>query len=354
MSTQQLRELSVIIPTLNEADALPLLLADLAGQAGVDFEVLVSDGGSADATRELAAAALTRYGLDGEVLVGEAGRGRQLNRGAGRAHGEWLLFVHADSRLPVRSALADGLAVLRSTANPRSAGRFTLRFDLPEQMHDIGYDLCELKARLGFPGTIHGDQGFWLARSFFRELGGFREDLPVLEDTLLAEAIRQCGEWLLLPATIITSPRRFRVEGFAERQTLNALLMNFAMIGWDEPLHRAPAVYRPHGRAGRLEPAGFFRMIDACLRELSIGGRLRIWYRTGEFVRGNAWQLVLRRKVRLARAAGKSPEAVTVADIERVRRRFDLLTGHPPGRLAAALLTWLWFRTRRRTSSQGA
>ena len=58
-------ELSVVIPTLNEAQALPLLLADLAAQAGVACEVLVSDGGSADGTREVATASLAQHGLAG-------------------------------------------------------------------------------------------------------------------------------------------------------------------------------------------------------------------------------------------------------------------------------------------------
>ncbi len=345
-------ELSVIIPTLNEIDALPRLLADLARQTGADFEVLVSDGGSTDATCDIAAATLAHLRMAGEVLADEAGRGRQLNRGASQARGPWLLFLHADSRLPDPLTLANGLSLLQSKEHLCQAGHFSLRFDLPDEERHFEYFFCEVKARCGFAGTIHGDQGFLLSRAYFNELGGFREDLPVLEDTLLAEKVRSQGGWHLLTATIVTSPRRFMVEGFAERQTLNALLLNFAIIGWDVPLRRIPEVYRPQSLARTLALAPFFVLIDDCLAELPMRERARIWYHTGRFVRGNAWQPVLRRAARRAYAAGAAPADVALEPVRRFCRWFDLLTDHPAGYLAAASLTWFWFRTRRRESVQ--
>ena len=92
-------ELSIVIPTLNEAFALPLLLEDLARQQGVAFEVIVTDGGSSDATCQCAHALFASGGLMGACHVGPSGRGRQMNAGASLANSEWLLFLHADSRL---------------------------------------------------------------------------------------------------------------------------------------------------------------------------------------------------------------------------------------------------------------
>lgn len=347
-------DLSVIIPTLNEAGTLPLLLRDLAAQQGVDCEVLISDGGSTDSTPELAVTLLSRYHLAGRVLGGPAGRGRQLNAGAAQARGEWLLFLHADSRLPEPSALAGALDALCEDASSTLAGHFALHFDLPATADRFAYYLLEAKAASGLPGTTHGDQGFLLRQRFFRQLGGFREDLPVLEDTLLAEKVRKCGGWRRLPAAIITSPRRFQAEGYRERQTLNALLMNFAMIGWDEPLRQSPSAYRSQDRTQPLILAPFLRLVDDLLGRLPLAERVQIWYRTGAFVRANAWQLALQRQTRRAWRAGTPPGELPLAPLLRWRRRFDRATDHPPGRLAAALLTWFWFRTRSRSLDQGA
>ena len=354
MSEAATPELSVVIPTLNEAATLPGLLGDLAAQQDIAFEVLISDGGSCDGTRQFAADLLARHHLDGMVSISPVGRGRQLNRGAAQAKGEWLLFLHADSRLPEVTALASSLIRLRRAGQPCLAGHFTLHYDLTDDERHFGYYLCEVKARLGLPGTIHGDQGFWLTKAFFAELCGFCEDLPVLEDTLLAEKVRQRGEWRLLPATIITSPRRFLVEGYRQRQTLNALLMNFALTGWDEPLRCFPAVYHCQECARPLQLAPFYRVVDELLRALPWLTRLRVWYRTGQFVRSNAWQLVLRRTARTAYAAGAAADSVSLRPVTRFRAWFEPLSDHLLGHLGAALLTWLWFRTRDRTPVQGA
>ncbi len=338
-------QLTVVIPTLNEAVTLPLLLADLAAQTGIVLEMLVCDGGSTDGTPQLAATEMARLGIQGEVLTGAPGRGRQLNLGAARAHGCWLLFLHADSRISAPETLRNALNLLDATGSRQVAGHFALRFALPEGEVPLPYRYCEVKARLGLPGTIHGDQGFLLPAGFFKELGGFREDLPVLEDTLLAEQIRSRGKWHLLSGEIVTSPRRFLVEGFRQRQTLNALLMNFAMTGWFEPLLLAPEVYLSQDRTRSLQLAPAYRLIDRLLGELPFGSRLSLWYRTGEFVRSNAWQLFL---WRLVRRQGFVAELSAAAAVSNFRRRFEPLTAHPPGRLLTALLTWVWFRTRSR------
>ena len=83
-------DLSIVIPTINEAKTLPLLFADLASQKGIDFEVIVSDGGSADSTAEVAKNFFSAKDLSGTCLVGPAGRGRQLNAGAAVARAEQI------------------------------------------------------------------------------------------------------------------------------------------------------------------------------------------------------------------------------------------------------------------------
>ena len=86
--------LSVIVPSLNEASRLPLLLADLQ-RWPTPLDLWIVDAGSCDDT-ELAAQ------LTGaQVLrVANPNRGAQLSHGACHAKGTWLMFLHADSRLP--------------------------------------------------------------------------------------------------------------------------------------------------------------------------------------------------------------------------------------------------------------
>ncbi len=340
-------ELSVIIPTLNEETALPLLLGDILCQDGLTYEVLVSDGGSNDATCQLASEVLNASRVPYKVVAGAPGRGRQLNRAVQQSRGKWLLFLHADSRLSDRTAFAQAVGSLRdilaTDEESRVAARFSLRFDTDDNEPDFGLFLCQAKSRLDEPGCTHGDQGFLLSRNFFEEVGPFREDLPVMEDTWLAEAIRKVGRWELLPIEIRTSARRFKSEGLRERQILNALLVNFLFVGWDVFLQQAPDLYRQQVQTGRLHLQPFWTAIRRQLRQMSLGARFRLWYATGRFVRSQAWQLVFQREARRCFLLGQSSDEVGMQSVRCFRRWFDPLTDHPGGALLAGTLTWCWF-----------
>jgi glycosyltransferase involved in cell wall biosynthesis len=83
---------SIIIPTLNEADRIGAFLQEL--QTFSLVEIIVSDGGSTDRTLEICSA----YPVT--VCTGSAGRGKQLNRGVQAARSKILLFLHADTHMP--------------------------------------------------------------------------------------------------------------------------------------------------------------------------------------------------------------------------------------------------------------
>jgi rSAM/selenodomain-associated transferase 2 len=352
-------DLSIIIPTLNEAESLPRLLTDLAGQIGVPFEVIVADGGSRDATVAEANARFVNRELTGRCLEGPRGRGRQLNAGVTAASAPWLLFLHADSRLPQTDQLQRALGQLRAevAAHPDEAvaGRFRLRFDCHGEAPAFGLYFYEAKAALGRSGCIHGDQGFMMARTLLTRLGPFREELPVMEDTTLAEAVLGEGRWLLLPGEIITSARRFRVEGLKARQTLNALMMNFRHIGWHDFFAEAPAIYRNQDRARPLELAPFFGLIRRLLAQMPATKRHSIWLNTGRYVCGQSWQIGLYLDCRRAFAAGRAPEQAAAGWLRWFDGCFEPLTNHRIGHIVTALLVRLWFALQPYTSieSQG-
>jgi rSAM/selenodomain-associated transferase 2 len=193
---------SVIIPTLNEA---PNIAGCVAAVRALDpgVEIIVADGGSTDDTAALAAAA------GALVLAAPRGRGSQCNAGAARASGEVLLFLHADTTLP-----PDAFALLRQIlADPAvRIAKFRLSFDVHDWLLDIAARLMWFDSLL----TSFGDQGIVIRRDFFAELGGF-PDWPLFEDVRLFELARARSEVYVVPATVVTSARRFLENGVLQQ-----------------------------------------------------------------------------------------------------------------------------------------
>ncbi len=206
-------KLSVIIPTLDEADRVAEAVAS-ASAPGV--EVIVVDGGSADATPSRAAAAGAR------VLATAPGRARQLARGVGESRGDVLLFLHADTRLPPGFAGAIGEA-LREPGT--LGGAFRLRFD--RQSPSLCLVELGARARAALFGLPYGDQALFVRRTTLDAMGGIPQ-VPVMEDLDLVRAIRRRGRLALLPLAVTTSARRHRAHG----PLRTALRHNLAALAW--------------------------------------------------------------------------------------------------------------------------
>jgi rSAM/selenodomain-associated transferase 2 len=343
-----LPELSVIVPVLNEATLLPALFRTLACQERTSLELTVSDGGSTDGTVELARHLGNEAPFPVTVITGGCGRGRQLNGGAAASRSATLLFLHADSRFADPLALATALDLLTESMALKGheliAGRFPLRFDRRDMSPTLAFYYYECKARLDRRECTHGDQGFMLRRTFFEEAGPFDESLPMLAETRFAETVRRKGEWLLFPAEIFTSARRFEAEGLYARQALNAIIMNFAALEWETFFRELPSIYAGHYQSGRIALAPMLRAISRLIGALPPRRRLHLWYATGAYVRSHAWQIPFfldtRRNFRRSLPAGEGKTPL----LDLHDRYLYRLTDHLPGRLAAAFLTWLWFR----------
>ena len=214
--------LSVVIPTLDAAAALPGCLATLAParRAGLVDQVVVADGGSGDATRTLARQA-------GAVVVASPpGRGRQLAAGARAAAGDWLLFLHADTRLAPGWESAVRAFRDRPAAAER-AGVFHLAFDEVSRGAARTAALANWRTRrLGLP---YGDQGLLIARTLYDSLGGF-PDLPLMEDVALARRLGR-RRLILLDATAVTSAARYRRDGWWRRSLQNLAVLGLYVLG---------------------------------------------------------------------------------------------------------------------------
>ena len=202
-------ELSAIIPTLNEAETLAATLEAMPPGA----ELIVSDGGSADETVSIA----ERHGA--RVVTGERGRALQMNRGAKAAAGDVLLFVHADcvlgpdTRDEVVHALEDSQTV---------GGAFRLR------IRDASWGLKLIAATANFRarhlGTSYGDQGLFVRRSAFDQVGGYPE-LPFMEDVALVRKLGKMGKLVQLNAPITTGRRHWQKLG-----PLATTLLNWSVV----------------------------------------------------------------------------------------------------------------------------
>ncbi len=211
--------LSIVIPTVNEADNLPDTLAVLGDSPHI--EIIVADAGSTDATVLCAEQAGAR------VLHCERGRALQMNAGADAARASTLLFLHADTRPPFGYREQIDLVLSRTGV---VAGAFRLAFDDTRPAIKLIERVAGFRSKhLQVP---YGDQGLFLRRDTFEKVGGF-EAVPILEDWLMVKTLRELGRIETTSAAAITSSRRWRNEGTLKTTALHWLILTAYSCGVD-------------------------------------------------------------------------------------------------------------------------
>jgi rSAM/selenodomain-associated transferase 2 len=227
---------SVIIPVYRDAEALARTLAatDLSGA-----NLIVA---SARGDDPLAAIRDSRP----DIIWVEAprGRARQMNAGAAVATGDWLVFLHADTRLP--AAWTD--AIDAAHRDPRvNAGCF--RFALDSRSPIARLIERGVRARVALLGLPYGDQAIFVRRDAFDALGGYA-DLPIMEDVDFVRRLSRKGRLFrsALPAT--TSARRWERDGWVRRTALHLVLTALYFCGVSPArLIRLDPARRPHPAA---------------------------------------------------------------------------------------------------------
>jgi len=190
-------KISIIIPTFNEANNLPLLLSDLS-ILQKDGEILIVDCGSEDKTIDVAKI----YGAT-VYSSKERNRGLQLDLGAKNSKGEWLIFLHADTRL-THYWFNKVKSVLKGDKN------FIYYFKFKINDKKIIFRFLEILVnfRSQFFKQPYGDQGLIIHRSIYLRNNGFKK-IPLMEDVDFLRRLNNKKNLRQLNLPIFTSSRKW-------------------------------------------------------------------------------------------------------------------------------------------------
>ena len=213
-----LLKVSIIVPTLNEAQGLRDTLTQI--QQLCPHELVVSDGGSDDNTLKIAKK-FTEH-----VVRGPAGRALQMNAGAQIATGDIFIFLHADSLIEPAS-YEKMLHSLKSSE--KIGGAFSLCIDSDKWSLRLITRLANLRSK--YLGMAYGDQAFFVKNSTFQQMNGFAE-FPICEDIDFFKRLRKLGPVILLKEKSLTSPRRWMKEGIWFTTLRNILIMILFKLGF--------------------------------------------------------------------------------------------------------------------------
>jgi len=192
-----LSKISIIIPTFNEANNLPLLLSDLS-IIQKEGEILIIDCGSVDKTIDIA----NIYGAK-VYKSKERNRGLQLDIGAKNSSGDWLIFLHADTRLT-----HDWFTKIKSVLEGNKNYIYYFKFRINDKK--IIYRVLEILVnfRSQYFKQPYGDQGLIIHRSIYFENNGFR-NIPLMEDIDFLRRLNNKKDLKKLNLPIFTSSRKW-------------------------------------------------------------------------------------------------------------------------------------------------
>ena len=200
--------LSIIIPTLNESKNLPLLLSDLS-EINNKSEILIIDSTSKDKTKDIALINGARF-----YKVNKNNRGLQLDYGFRKAKGEWLLFIHADSRLKLNWSRGI-IDILNRNSN------YIYYFDFKVNNKYFAYRFLEyfVNLRCFLFKNPYGDQGLLISKTNFKTHGGYKT-IPLMEDFDFISRINK-RNLIPLKIPIFTSSRKWDEVNFVWQSLKN-------------------------------------------------------------------------------------------------------------------------------------
>ena len=197
-----MNKISIIIPILNEVDAIARLLLHIENTISrtIDYEIIVVDGGSSDGSQK----EVLKHAKS-NLISSEKGRAIQMNAGARIATGTILYFLHCDSFPPKNF----DLYVLKQVQNGNNTGCFRMKFDYshPVLLVSQWFTRCNHISCRG------GDQSLFVTKDLFDTIGGYNENYIIYEDNEIIKRLCQKERFVVIPKYLITSARRYRKNG---------------------------------------------------------------------------------------------------------------------------------------------
>ena len=201
-----MNKISIIIPILNEANSIVLLLQYLIDNSSSTSisEIIVVDGGSKDESFKMVSEFLL---LNNKVVLisSERGRATQMNLGKQKATGTILYFLHADSFPPCNF---DQL-IINEVEKGNLAGCFKMKFDHQHWWLQLASWLTQFKWR----ACRGGDQSQYIAKILFDEIGGYDERFMIYEDNILINELYKRNQFKIIQKPIVTSARLYERKG---------------------------------------------------------------------------------------------------------------------------------------------
>ena len=211
--------ISIIIPTLNEAENIGRLVRHLFDSADESvIEVLVCDGGSSDETVRVALKAGAKV-----IECPKKGRAAQMNIGARYAKGDILYFVHADC-IPPPTFFWD---IQKAIAEGNSLGRYRFRFDSRKWMLKFNSFFTRFD-RIWCSG---GDQTLFVKSAVFHELGGYVDDFLIMEEYDFVLRARCSNIYTIIPKEVVVSARKYDQNSWLRVQLANFKVMRMFRKG---------------------------------------------------------------------------------------------------------------------------
>jgi rSAM/selenodomain-associated transferase 2 len=225
---------SIIVPVLHEAERINDLIVHLTQlDPEKSSEIIVVDGApEKDTLQAIHDDRITK-------ISNEKGRARQMNAGAFAARGEILIFLHADTELPLSALKRMNEFISR---NEYVGGAFDLGIKSDKRIYRVIAFLGSLRSRLN--RIPYGDQAIFVRRDYFNEIGGY-EDIPLMEDVELMQRMKRSSEKIFIfRDRVMTSTRRWEEEGLVYCILRNWTLQILYFLGVSP--HKLVKYYKSH------------------------------------------------------------------------------------------------------------